>query len=157
MTAVEQALAKLGEIVAGKPIGARLDAMLAQAVKDELARLGGEVERLTREREMALTERDFAENRACDHEERAEAAEAVAASYRQALEEIASNSRWNPDIEIARAALASSAAAGTPERDRFVPSGDERCGFVMDACTCMKRKGHDGLHACVHGGWRAGS
>ena len=37
---------------------------------------------------------------------------------------------------------------------RFVPEGDERCDFVMDACMCMKRKGHDGLHACAHGGWR---
>jgi hypothetical protein len=35
-----------------------------------------------------------------------------------------------------------------------VPEGDERCDFVMDACTCMKRKGHDGLHACAHGSWR---
>ena len=36
----------------------------------------------------------------------------------------------------------------------IVPEGDERCDFVMDACMCMKRKGHDGLHACAHGGWR---
>lgn len=41
------------------------------------------------------------------------------------------------------------------ERANYViPEGDERCSFVMDACTCMKRKGHDGLHACPHGGWR---
>lgn len=36
----------------------------------------------------------------------------------------------------------------------IVPAGDERCGFTMDACQCMKRKGHDGLHGCAHGGWR---
>ena len=41
-----------------------------------------------------------------------------------------------------------------PDPQRFVPESDERCGFVMDACTCMKRKGHAGLHACAHGGWR---
>lgn len=35
-----------------------------------------------------------------------------------------------------------------------IPEGDERCAFTMDACVCMKRKGHDGLHACPHGGWR---
>lgn len=41
------------------------------------------------------------------------------------------------------------------KRAQYVlPEGDERCAFTMDACTCMKRKGHDGLHACAHGGWR---
>lgn len=59
---------------------------------------------------------------------------------------------------IARAALAA-VEAGTetptgPPPGYVIPSGDERCSFTMDACTCMKRKGHDGLHACAHGGWR---
>lgn len=47
----------------------------------------------------------------------------------------------------------SAVVAGPPE-GYIVPEGDERCDFAMDACVCMKRKGHDGLHACAHGGWR---
>ena len=38
-----------------------------------------------------------------------------------------------------------------PPEGYIIPEGDERCGYVMDACRCMKRKGHDGLHACAHG------
>ncbi len=37
--------------------------------------------------------------------------------------------------------------------DRIVPHGDRVCGAVKDACHCMKRLGHDGSHACVHGYW----
>lgn len=42
-----------------------------------------------------------------------------------------------------------------PPPGYIIPEGDERCTFAMDACTCMKRKGHEGLHACAHGGWGA--
>lgn len=42
-----------------------------------------------------------------------------------------------------------------PPEGHIIPEGDERCAFTMDACTCMKRTGHDGLHACAHGDWRA--
>lgn len=42
-----------------------------------------------------------------------------------------------------------------PPPGYVVPPADERCTFTMDACTCMKRKGHDGRHACAHGGWTA--
>jgi len=38
---------------------------------------------------------------------------------------------------------------------RIVPEGDERCDEPKDACRCMKRKGHDGQHECVHGFWRS--
>lgn len=41
-----------------------------------------------------------------------------------------------------------------PPEGYIIPEGDERCGFTMDACQCMKRKAHEGLHACSHGGWR---
>lgn len=42
-----------------------------------------------------------------------------------------------------------------PQTEKLIfPEGDERCDFMMDACTCMKHKGHEGLHACAHGGWR---
>jgi hypothetical protein len=48
-------------------------------------------------------------------------------------------------------------AWGQPYADamRFVPEGDERCEEPKDACRCMKRKGHDGNHACSHGYWAA--
>jgi hypothetical protein len=65
---------------------------------------------------------------------------------------------------VARAALApaenqprAEGAWGQPYADamRFVPEGDERCEEPKDACRCMKRKGHDGNHACSHGYWAA--
>lgn len=72
------------------------------------------------------------------------------------------NNRDESEIEAASTALVRSvglpatepAQRDEPPEGYIVPQGDERCGFTMDACTCMKRKGHDGLHACVHGGWR---
>lgn len=57
-------------------------------------------------------------------------------------------------VTIARAALAAGRGDSEPPEGYIVPEGDERCGFVMDACQCMKRKGHDGLHVCAHWGWR---
>jgi hypothetical protein len=47
--------------------------------------------------------------------------------------------------------------ARSQEPRYIVPPGDERCDTPKDACKCMKRKGHDGLHACAHGEWRATS
>lgn len=52
-------------------------------------------------------------------------------------------------LNFARAALA------VADEKWVIPEGDERCDEPKDACKCMKRKGHDGSHACAHGEWLA--
>ncbi len=92
-------------------------------------------------------------NAAC---ERADEAEARAVRAEEALRQ---TRKYCPDcgspiFPDAPYATGEFFAEGPPP-GYVIPEGDARCSFVMDACICMKRKGHDGLHACAHGGWRA--
>lgn len=57
-------------------------------------------------------------------------------------------------VEWVKTLLARVEEINAKRAEYVLPTGDERCDFTMDSCTCMKRKGHDGLHACAHGGWR---
>lgn len=76
-------------------------------------------------------------------------------SERDIIEAVTDASAALVDLEKVLGVGAVTAEEDKPPEGYIIPEGDERCGYVMDACTCMKRKGHDGLHACAHGGWRA--